>query len=167
MDLRWRPLWAGSWLRWSLVRRCRMMWSLLGCHGLQALKAHCRISVLADHAVLVLSMAWFAQALKTPWKFENCWISVKSPWIFHRSPWMFLKVPWIKITFVLKKTCFAQRNDWKHSNTQIFLGEHEKSFLMISVFLAWFIFRYLTYPFNRSLLKEGFAISDPPSTCAF
>ena len=61
-----------------------------------------------------------------------------------------------------KKTCFAQRNDWKHSNTQIFLGEHEKSFLMISVFLAWFIFRYLTYPFNRSLLKEGFAISDPP-----
>ena len=103
MDLRWRPLWAGSWLRWSLVRRCRMMWSLLGCHGLQALKAHCRISVLADHAVLVLSMVWFAQALKTPWKFENCWISVKSPWIFHRSPWMFLKVPWIKITFVLKK----------------------------------------------------------------
>ena len=50
---------------------------------------------------------------------------------------------------------------------KFFLGEHEKSFLMISVFLAWFIFRYLTYPFNRSLLKEGFAISEPPSTCAF
>ena len=111
MDLRWRPLWAGSWLRWSLVRRCRMMWSLLGCHGLQALKAHCRISVL-DHAVLVLSMAWFVQALKTPWKFENCWISVKSPWIFHRSPWMFLKAPWIKITFVLKKKNMFCAKEW-------------------------------------------------------
>ena len=42
-----------------------------------------------------------------------------------------------------------------------------KSFLMISVSLAWFMFRYLTYPFNRSLLKEGIAISEPPSTCAF
>ena len=50
---------------------------------------------------------------------------------------------------------------------KFFLGEHEKFFLMISVFLAWFIFRNLTYPFNRSLLEEVIAISEPPSTCAF
>ena len=50
---------------------------------------------------------------------------------------------------------------------KFFLGEHEKSFLMISVFPAWFIFRNLTYPFNRSLLEEVIAISEPPSTCAF
>ena len=130
MDLRWRPLWAGSWLRWSLVRRCRMMWSLLGCHGLQALKAHCRISVL-DHAVLVLSMAWFAQAFKNPWKFENCWISVKSPWIFHRSPWMFLKAPWIKITFVKKKKNIFCAKEWLKAQqyTNFFLVNMKSLFL--------------------------------------
>ena len=85
--------------------------------------------------------SWSAQAtkspwksimyLKSPWELKNCWISLKSPWIFHKSPWIFLKAPWIKITFVKKKIiiCFVQRNDWKHSNTQIFLGDHESLFL--------------------------------------
>ena len=67
----------------------------------------------------------------------------------------------------LKKNMFCAKEWLKAQQYTIFLGEHEKSFLMISVFLALFIFRYLTYPFDRSLLKEGIAISEPPSTCAF
>ena len=75
-------------------------------------------------------------------------MSLKSPWIFHRSPWIFLKAPWIKITFILKK-CFAQRNDWKHNNTQKFFRWSWKCFLyMILVFLAQFIFHYLKNPRN-------------------
>ena len=35
---------------------------------------------------------------------------------------------------------------------------------MISVFPAWFIFRYLKYPKNCALMKEDIVISEPPST---
>ena len=33
---------------------------------------------------------------------------------------------------------------------------------MISGFPAWFIFRYLKYPWNRALMNVGIAISEAP-----
>ena len=94
------------------------------------------------------------------WKLKNCGISVKSPWIF-------LKAPWIKITFVIKTKCFAQRKDWKHSSTQIFLVVMKVCFLMFSMFPEWLIFRYLKYPSNRAFQGEGVAIRNLPSTYEF
>ena len=92
------------------------------------------------------SIAWFTQALK-------------SPWIFHRSPWIFLKAPWIKKMFI--KNMFLGRNHWKHSiDKSSWWPCTSKS---VS-FPAWFIFCYLKYLRNRALIKEGIAISKPPST---
>ena len=122
-------------------------------------------------------ITWFAKASKSPWKLTNCWISLKRPWIFHRSPWLSLKAPSIKMAFVKKKktkkkkTCFAQRNDWKQGtslNRQIFLGDHESVFLWFCC--SWhssFSVIWSTYPFNLALMKEGTVISEPPSTYTF
>ena len=38
---------------------------------------------------------------------------------------------------------------------------------MISGFPAWFIFRYLKYPWNRALMNVGIAISEPPARPLF
>lgn len=75
------------------------------------------MSVL-DRADLVLSMAWFAQALKST--------------AIHKFSLMIMKV-----------------------------FSHDFGFP------GMVIFRYLTYPFKRSLLEEGIAISESPSTSAF
>ena len=59
-------------------------------------------------------ISWFARALKKHHVLEN-WRIVEYPWKVLEYYFF-----WIKITFV-KKNCFVQRNDWKQSNTQIFL----------------------------------------------
>ena len=66
----------------------------------------------------------YLHGLHGPWKVLENWNIVGYPWkllefSFQWSPWIFFKSPWIKITFV--KNVLRKVNDWKHSNTQIFL----------------------------------------------
>ena len=62
---------------------------------------------------------------------------------------------------------FAQRNDWKHSNTQIFLvimKVFSYDFGVARIYSSFSII--LKYPSNLALMKEGIAINKRPSTYA-
>ena len=105
-------------------------------------------------------------SLKSLWKLKNCGISLKSPWIFHRSPSIFLKAPWIKITLSLKKL-FCTKEWLKAQQYTNCFGDNESVFSWFRCSRHSSFFRYLKYPRNRALVKEGIAISKPPSTYGF
>ena len=89
---------------------------------------------------LMFTLTWLTRALKSPWKSV---MSLKSPWIeklldilekslkFPPKSLNIFESSLNKKNFHLKKKiwCFVQRNDWKHNNTQIFLGDHGSVFI--------------------------------------
>ena len=60
-----------------------------------------------------------------------------------------------------------QRKDWKESRAHIFLVIMKVCFPMISMFPAWFFFRYLKDLRHGTFLGESIAMSRIPSTYKF
>ena len=103
--------------------------------------------------------------LKNSLKIENCGTSLKSPWIFHISPWIFESS--LNKTNLCQSKVFSRKGKIESTAVGRFSWWSWKCFLMISVFLAQFIFRYLRYPRNPASLREGIAMSKPYSNFEF